>query len=169
MTTNTFLRRLGMAAAVFGFVLSGAAAAQADNENPFGPKVPYVPPSNDPGTNPNPGNDRPFSTPSTPQRPKYRNVQHYLLGVWQGSLRNGTQVRLSFSRDGKFAMINRQGGYAIVGYYRIQGLKVQLIAVGVCKQSGCTRYEQRKVVTMPIKPLSANAMQTPGGRFQRAA
>lgn len=169
----TFIRRLPsrvLVAAATAVILSAGAAttASATNDtniqNPFGPKVPFTPPARTvPGDQ-----DRPFGNPPVKQKRRYKSVSHYLLGIWNGRLKNGAVVRISFSRDGKFSLINVRRGIAQVGYWRVQGLKIQLIAVGQCNRGRCVRYPQQKRVVFAIKPLNANAMRTPGGSFRRA-
>lgn len=167
------------AAAATAVMLSagGATLASANTgntliQNPFGPKVPFVPQTpnktnNTPAATPS-DPDRPFSTPRPQARKRYRNVAHYLLGIWNGRLKNGAQVRISFTKNGKFSLVDLRRGTAQVGYWRVRGLRVQLVAVGQCNRNRCQRYPQNKRVVFSIKPLNANAMRTPGGNFQRA-
>ncbi len=169
----TLIRRITAAAATAVILSAGAATmASATNntliQNPFGPKVPFVPKTNNtPAATPS-DRDRPFSTPRQQQRPRYRSVAHYLLGIWNGRLKNGAQVRISFSKNGKFSLVDLRRGTAQVGYWWVKGMRVQLVAVGQCNRNRCQRYPQNKRVVFSIKPVNANAMRTPGGKFQRA-
>lgn len=167
--TITTLRRLAAAAATAVIVTAGVTSVAGAStspliQNPFGPPKPFTPPPTSKPSDP----DRPFGNPAQPQRKQYRNVAHYLLGIWHGRLNNGTVVKFSLSRDGKFSLIDVRRGVAQVGYWRVQGMKIQLIAVGMCDRSRCVRYPQRKQVVFAIKPVSADAMRTPGGSFRRA-
>jgi hypothetical protein len=173
----TLIRRLScgvLGAAATAVILSAGAATSASAannsliQNPFGPKVPFTPKTrSQPAATPS-DPDRPFSTPRQQRRPKYRSVAHYLLGIWNGRLKNGAQVRISFSKNGKFSLVDTRRGVAQVGHWRVKGLRVQLVAVGYCSRSRCHRYPQNTRVVFSIKPVHANAMRTPGGTFQRA-
>ena len=174
---TTLIRRITcgtLGAAATAVILSAGAASMASAanntlvQNPFGPKVPFVPKTNNtPAATPG-DQDRPFSTPSTKAAPRYRSVGHYLLGIWNGRLKNGAVVRITFSRNGKFSLVDLRRGVAQVGHWRVKGTRVQLIAVGICNRSGCQRYPQNKRVAFSVKPVTANAMRTPGGQFRRA-
>ena len=162
-------RRLVAAAATAVIVSAGVTSAAGANtspliQNPFGPPKTFTPP---PSTRPS-DPDRPFGSPARTQRKHYRNVAHYLVGIWYGRLKDGAVVKFTLSRDGKFSLVDVRRGIAQVGYWRVRGMKIQLIGVGRCTRQGCTRFSQRKQAIFAVKPVSANAMRTPGGTFKRA-
>lgn len=165
MTILNKFRTVGLAIAVAGFALTGVGAAQANSDNPFGPKVPYIPPKK---AQTQDNQDRPFSTPR--QQPRYRNVQHYLLGTWSGTLRNGQPVVIRFNNKGQFVMVFKRARVAYVGRYQVRGMKMQLVFVGKCTSAqNCTRLPQQRRAVFNISPRNRNAMQTMGGFFQRTA
>jgi len=170
---KTLTAKIKTAAIAASLVAGIAGGAAAQGTNPFvNGEIPNrnTPNVTSPYGSPNEGNR--YGNPND-DRSNYTNVDmrlgRYLVGTWQGQLKNGGVIRIRFSQDGRVALAQRGADIALVGRYRVVQGSIRIAIVARCSLSTrqCEKVSDPKVTTIGFRPVDGQTLQVRTGYMRR--